>query len=61
MIIQNMNLDIDPCQDFYSFACGGYKRKFYENDTRSIYDDTWFLLQTQIKGNFLFHFTSFYL
>ena len=52
MIMKNINSDIDPCEDFYSFVCGGYKSKFGENETRSVYDDTWYLLQRQIKGKY---------
>lgn len=49
MMVKKINPQIDPCEDFYSFACGGYMAKFGENDTRSTYDDAWHSLQLQIK------------
>lgn len=27
MILENMNLTADPCEDFFQFTCGGYVEK----------------------------------
>lgn len=35
MILENMNLDADPCENFYEFTCGGFINKTRLSDTQS--------------------------
>ena len=34
MILNNMDPDVEPCYDFYKFACGGFQTKY--DGTKSI-------------------------
>ena len=34
-ILNRMDSDVDPCQDFYNFACGGYIEKTVIPDDKS--------------------------
>ena len=35
MMLENMNLIVDPCEDFYEFSCGGYIQKTRLDDQQS--------------------------
>ena len=35
MMLENMNLSVDPCEDFYEFSCGGYIQKTRLDDQQS--------------------------
>ena len=35
-ILQNMDKSVDPCQDFYAFACGGIEKKFIPEDSTQL-------------------------
>lgn len=35
MLIDNMDLTADPCEDFYQFSCGGYIKNARLTDSKS--------------------------
>ena len=51
-ILQNMDKSVDPCQDFYSFACGGFEKKNIPDD-RS-YVDTFMLISDKVNQQLRF-------
>ena len=51
-ILQNMDKSVDPCQDFYAFACGGFEKKNIPDD-RS-YVDTFMLISDKVNQQLRF-------
>ena len=35
MILENMDENVDPCEDFYEFSCGGYVKKTRLEDNQN--------------------------
>ena len=35
MILKNMKRSVDPCDNFYDFACGGFEERIVIPDDRS--------------------------
>ncbi|CAL1283429.1 unnamed protein product [Larinioides sclopetarius] len=48
-ILENMDTNVDPCGDFYSFACGNWMKKFSKDDNYSVVDGMGNTLQLTIK------------
>ncbi|GBM59012.1 Endothelin-converting enzyme 1 [Araneus ventricosus] len=48
-ILENMDVNVDPCDDFYSFACGNWMKKFSKDDNYSVVDGMGKTLKLTIK------------
>ena len=52
-LLRNMDQSIDPCEDFYSFACGGWIKSNPINDTVTEIENEAFAQKTltqRLKG-----------
>lgn len=38
LLLQKLDLDVNPCEDFYSFACGGYISEQHTPDEKATVD-----------------------
>ena len=48
MLIQNMDQTVDPCDDFYKFACGGFEQMDIPNDEIMVSQGT--LLEDKLRA-----------
>lgn len=40
VLVERLNEKIDPCEDFYEYACGSFAEEFYTPDETSSVDTT---------------------
>ena len=55
-ILENLDPEVDPCDNFYDFACGGYIKKTFIPETTSTvsrFDEVTDQGDIILKGNYI--------